>query len=283
MYARLTDAAKWFDEGTAGLWRNPELEVGLRWSRENRPNIAWAQRFNSSFAQAMAFLERSEAEKERLEAEKRRERQRKLRQTQWAAGVLGSLFVVALFLAYLAWKQTQRAEANLQLGKKAVDESLSSAGRQQAREFGDMPEVEQFRKELLTKAEAFYVLFARENSADAGFGADEARAHSRLGDINRLTGDHEEAARQYELAISSFETLAKAHPHNPDYRESLAYAHNWLGETIRDALDKLPGFGQYNRTKAADEYTSAIALQEALCSESPTNDTYKQELAEYLL
>ena len=160
IYSRLSDAAMWFEEGRAGLWRNPELEVGQKWRLENRPTAAWAQRYNSSFVQVMEFLDRSEAEWQRLNDEKKRERQKKLRQTQWAAGILGSLFLLALFLAYFAWKQTRRAENNLQLAKKAVDESLSSAGREQAREAGDLPQVEQFRKELLDKAEAFYTLFA---------------------------------------------------------------------------------------------------------------------------
>src|SRR4029077_17566140 len=28
-YVRLSQAAAWFEEGTAGLWRNPELEIGV--------------------------------------------------------------------------------------------------------------------------------------------------------------------------------------------------------------------------------------------------------------
>ncbi len=146
----------WFEEGRAGLWRNPELEIGQKWKLENRPTAAWAQRYNSSFVQVMEFLDRSETEWQRLNDEKKRERQKKLRQTQWAAGILGSLFLIALSLAYFARQQTRRAENNLQLARRAVDESLSSAGREEEREGGDLPQVEQFRKELLDKAETFY-------------------------------------------------------------------------------------------------------------------------------
>jgi len=56
VYVRLSQAARWFAEGTAGLWRTPELELGLRWRRENRPTAAWAERYNSSFKEAMEFL-----------------------------------------------------------------------------------------------------------------------------------------------------------------------------------------------------------------------------------
>src|SRR6185437_10504143 len=122
-YSRLSDAATWWQEGRAGLWRSPELEVGQKWRAENHPTAAWAQRYNTSFADVVTFLDRSAEERDRLAAEKKRERQRRLRQTQWAAGVLGVLCLFALFLAFFAHRQTLRARNNLQLARKAVDES----------------------------------------------------------------------------------------------------------------------------------------------------------------
>jgi len=94
--------------------------------------------------------------------------------------------VVALSLAYAAWSEERRAEGNLQLARKAVDESLSSAGRQQSRETADLPEMEEFRKELLDKAGNFYALFTKQNSKNEGLRSEAAWAHSRLGDISRL-------------------------------------------------------------------------------------------------
>ena len=96
----------WFKEGRAGLWRNPELEVGQKWMFENQPTAEWAQRYNSFFPQVINFLDLSEAERAQLAAERKRERQKRLRQTEWAAGILGCLFLIALFLAYFAWRQT---------------------------------------------------------------------------------------------------------------------------------------------------------------------------------
>ena len=279
IYNRLSDATVWFEEGRAGLWRNPELEIGQKWKLENRPTAAWAQRYNSSFVQVIEFLDRSEAEWRRLNDEKKRERQKKLRQTQWAAGILGSLLLLALFLAYFAWKQTRRAENNLQLAKKAVDESLSSAGREQGREAGDLPQVEQFRKELLDKAEAFYSLFARQNSTNPNLRREEARAHSRLGDINRLMGKDKEAVQEYNESIDQFSALVKQYPTQNEFRQDLAYSHNWLGETIRDALDKKSNVNLSSSSDAEREYSEAIRLQEELHKEQPTNVLYQQELA----
>lgn len=278
IYGRLSDAAMWFEEGRSGLWRNPELEVGQKWRFENRPTPAWGQRYNSSFSQVIGFLDQSEAEWKRLNEEKKRERQKKLRQTQWAAGILGSLFLLALFLAYFAWKQTRRAENNLQLAKKAVDESLSSAGRESGREAGDLPQVEQFRKELLDKAEAFYTLFAQQNSTNPNLRSEEARAHSRLGDINRLMSKDKDAVQEYNESIAQFAALAKQYPAQDEFRQSLAYSHNWLGETIRDAVNKRSVL-TLNSSDAEKEYSEAIRLQEDLHKQEPSLALYQQELA----
>src|SRR2546425_5184414 len=104
-YVRLSQATSWFEQGTAGLWRNPELEFGLRWRQREWVTAALAERYDSSFARAMEFLDRSEQEQARLEAEREQERKRKLRQVQWAAAVLGIMLVVAMSLAYLAWRE----------------------------------------------------------------------------------------------------------------------------------------------------------------------------------
>ena len=279
IYNRLSDAAMWCEEGRAGLWRNPELEVGQKWKAENRPTAAWALRYNPNFVQVMSFLDRSEEERQRLSNESKRERQKKLRQTQWAAGILGSLFLIALFLAYFALRQTRRAEENLRWAKKAVDESLSSAGSEQAREASDVPQMEEFRKKLLDKAQTFYSLLAQKNSTNLDLRIEEAEAHSRLGDINRLTGRYKEAVQEYSEAITRLTALATQYPSQSDLRQALAYSHNWLGETIRGALENNSRFDTYSTADAEKEYSEAIRLQEDLHNQESGNTVYQQELA----
>jgi tetratricopeptide (TPR) repeat protein len=279
IYSRLSDAAMWCEQGKAGLWRNPELEVGEKWKFENRPTAAWAQRYNASFDHVMNFLDRSEAERERQSAEKKRERQKRLKQTQWAAGVLGALFLVSLFLVFFAHRQTRRAESNLEMARKAVDQSLSSIGSEQARESDDLPQVAQLRKQLLDRAQAFYGPFAQQNSTNPDFRSDEARAHSRLGDIDRLMGKDKQAMQEYNESINRFADLAKQYPTQSEYRQALAYSHNWLGETIRDAVEKRLSFDSISPSAAEKEYTEAIRLQEELHRQQPDNAIYQQELA----
>jgi tetratricopeptide (TPR) repeat protein len=278
VYSRLSDAAMWCKEGHSGLWRNPELEVAQKWKLENKPTAAWAERYNSCFAEVMDFLDRSVAEREQEIDERRRERRKKFRQVQWTAGVLGCLFLIAVFLAYFAWHQTRRAEANLQFAVEAVDASLSIAGSKTAREASDVPEMEEFRKQLLEQGQIFYNNLSEKNASNLSLRVEQAEAYSRLGDIDRLMNRYQEAALGYKKSISSLETLATEFPGKQELRQALAYSHNWLGETIREALEsgsRLP----LDAADADKAYSEAIALQEELHKQEPANAAYQQELA----
>ncbi len=279
VYARLSQASAWFAEGTAGLWHNPELELGVQWKRQDHPTEAWAERYDSSFARAMDFLHRSEAERDRIESERENARKNKLRLAWAVAGGLAVLLLAALYFYHIAQMESRRAEANLGLARKAVDESLSSAGNQQGRESPDPPQLEQFREELLKKAEGFYSSFlAKQSGSDPEFRAESALVHSKLGDINRLLEKREEAVAQYRLAISGFEELHREKPSNAEYSEDLAYAHHWLAETLRLWLEETPA-APFKRSDAEAEYDSALQLQQDLHQKSPQNADYAQALA----
>ncbi len=279
IYARLSQASAWFAEGTAGLWHNPELELGVRWKLQNQPTESWAQRYDSFFPRAMDFLERSEKEQERIEAEREHARKNKLRLAWAVAGSLGLLLIVALFYYHVAQTENRRAEANLNLALRAVDESLSSAGNQQGRESPDPPQLEYFRQQLLKKAEDFYTNFlATQSKNDLKFRADSAMVHSKLGDINRLVGKREDAVGQYKMAIQGFEQLSTEKPGNAEYRQALAYAHQWLAENLRLWLEETPN-PPYKRSDAEAEYNRALTLQTDLLQANPQNADYAQELA----
>ena len=273
-YLRLSRAAAWFEEGSAALWRNPELELARRWRDENQPTATWSRRYDAHFDRAMAFLDRSFEAWRRHEAELARERRAKLRRVQWAAGVLASFLVVAVSLALIAWRERQRAEGNLALARGAVDESLSSVDHDPARVAADGPQVEEMRRELLSKAEKFYVAFMKEAPDSEQSRRDLAGAHLRLGHINRMMVKPEEAAKEYQDAIARFASLAAAFPANALYRSELASAHNWLGETFRPMAERY--------ADAERAYNNAFALQQTLTREDPANTTYRGELARTL-
>jgi eukaryotic-like serine/threonine-protein kinase len=197
--------------------------------------------------------------------------------TLLALSLIGGM-VATLREAHIARAQRARAEANLGLASKAVDESLSSAGNQQARESPDPPQLEQFRQELLKKAEEFYsISLAKQSENDPKFRADSAMVHSKLGDINRLLEKREDAVVQYRLAISGFEELHREKPGSAEYAKDLAYAHHWLGETLRLWLEETRN-PPYKRSDAETEYDSALRLQQDMHQVSPQNAEYAQAL-----
>jgi hypothetical protein len=91
--------------------------------------------------------------------------------------------------------------------------------------------------------------------------------HSKLDDINRLLKKHEDAVTQYRYAISGLENLLQKASANPEYRQALAYADNWLGETLRLWSEETHNQSD-NRKEALDEYDSALRLQQPLHEEA---------------
>src|SRR3954463_875679 len=124
LYTRLSREASWWAEGAAGLWGDPELELGLRWRRTNAPTEAWARRYDAGFERAMRFLDLSEGERARQKAERRAIRVRNLQIAWGSAAVLLVAFVVATWQGLVARREYSRAETNLRLATSAVDQLL---------------------------------------------------------------------------------------------------------------------------------------------------------------
>ena len=278
MYMRVSKAAGWFEEGSAGLWRDPELELGLRWRREHRPTAVWARRYGEPFERAMAFLDRSEQERDRLAAERRAEKRRQWRQLQWTAALLAVLFLIAGTMAFVASqrgararREYARAEENLRLARAAVDESLAVAEVEPSRLAADFPEFVRFRQQLLEQAQPFYRQFVNQAPTAEAVRSEMAFATLRLAHIDRALAASEQAASRYRQAIAQLEGLVRDAPGRAEYRRALATAHNWLGETLR------PSRTQFLAAKNA--YDRALSLQEQLIRERPDDVELRRDLA----
>jgi hypothetical protein len=269
-YMRLSKASGWFEEKTGGLWRDPELEFGLRWWMENQPTVAWSERYDGSFMRVVDFLDSSKTERDRAAAAEAKDRRKKLILTQWAAGVLAVLLIGVGYLAYLANKESSRASNNLEEARKAADGVLAIVGSQ-ATSVADMPAMNSFRQQLLAQSQSFYLELANLESSDEGVRADMALSNSRLADIDRIQGILPDAESLYNKAIGQYASLAKDYPANVEYREGLGYVYNFLGETLRV---------QPARASDAEKaYDNALLVQQPLASGAPANAQYHQELA----
>jgi len=276
VYLRLTRAAQWYEDGTTGLWRDPELGLGLKWRAERHPTEAWARRYDDSFDRAMRFLEDSERERDRLVYERRAERRRQWRRLQWVAAALALLLFLTGVTAWVATRESQRARAenaraerNLQLARTAVDESLLVVEREPSRLGVDVPEIVGFRRELLEKAQRFYLDFIRQAPQNEDLQREIAVGQLRLGHIDRALDAPDRAVADYQAAVKAFTALTQAYPARPEYRGALADAYNWLGEALRRSG------GRYAEAKKAydtaleilgapPQHVDAAALQQAL-------------------
>ena len=271
LYSRLSREASWFAEGAAGLWGDPELELGLRWRRDNQPTAAWAQRYDDRFEQAMRFLDLSEAERRRQQAERRAIRVRNLQIAWGSAAVLLVAFVVAAWQGLVARRENARAETNLQLATSAVDQLLLTVDRDPGSVDADVPQVEALRQDLLERAKRFYAQFLTQQPNNEEFQRQMASGHFRLGHIHRMLDEPDDAAREYGEAIAQFGSLVRDHQDNAGYRQALGNAYNWLGETLRLAGSDAEG--------AAKAYGQALELQGMLTAAAPDNPAYQQDLA----
>jgi hypothetical protein len=281
-YLRIAQAASWWAESSGSLWIDPQLETALQWRRKNQPTAAWAERYDSHFARTMDFLDRSEKQRQ---AEREKELARR-RAWQFAFGVLCILVLAVGTFAWIAVREKADADRNLAqanqnlgMAENAVEESLSSAGAQQSAEAPESPETEQLRVQLMNAAMVFYNGFAKQKPGDETVAEEMAMAHSHIGDIDRLSNDYQDAVNEYNQAITQFLTLSQDHPNKPEYREELAYCHNWLGETYRLWRKSKQKPAQDTAANAQNEYNQAIAIQQALLQSQPSNRYYQQDLA----
>ena len=275
-YIRISQAASWCDDCTGGLWIDPQLETGLQWRRASRPTAAWAQRYDSNFTEAMDFLGRSERERE-----EGRKKERRRKQTRQAAiYVLVSLLAIVGGLLFAIRQQVRRAEDNLRLAKHTVDQSLASGNQADfVGEPEDPPQLEEFRKELLGKAERFYFTFTQKMPASEDFQNEAATAHIRLGDIHRVLQNFADSAPEYRTAVSQLEKLSTKHTGNLEYQRNLGYAHNELAETLRLWSESRAQAPKPDWAEAMSEYDAALNVQQRLHQGVPGSADYQQELA----
>ena len=259
--------------GAAALWGDPELELGLRWRRENRPTAAWAKRFDDKFDRAMEFLDRSERERARERAERRAEAPPAPAVIAWG---VASVLLVMLVIA--VWQRVGSPPGrrggrrrNFGLATKAVDELLVSVEKNQASVGADVPQMEQFRRELLERAQGFYAEFIEQQPTNEQLLEETGLAHFRLGHIYRMLDDSAKAASEYRSSIARFEGLS-AIIRRPGLqtRRLPMRTTGWLRR-----------FDLWRPTTRKPEamYGKALALQRELMQKFSSERTYQQELA----
>ena len=123
IYLQLSKVAGRYQEGKAGLYRDPELQIALNWQEKTRPTATWAARYDVTFERAMLFLKYSKAEHELEIAEKERRRQKQLKRARMLVYGVAAVALIILGFGMLALQQKTKAERAEREAKTAQAEA----------------------------------------------------------------------------------------------------------------------------------------------------------------
>lgn len=146
VFRRLSDTARLWKEGHAGLFRDPDLQIALSWREQKQPNVEWAEQYGGDFEKAIAFLNASnaeaQAERQAKEAARQRELEQarqltevqnlRLEQQQRAARRLRRLIAGLAVVAMIAGLACVAALIANQRANELADEARASATRAEA-------------------------------------------------------------------------------------------------------------------------------------------------------
>lgn len=130
LYLRLSKSAELYQQGKTGLWINPDLQVALHWKEITKPNITWADRYDSFFDRAMTFLEHSRKQHELAISNKEKQTARNLKRARNSAILLGIASVISILFLIISLNLRFKAEAS---SREALEkEKMATVERQKA-------------------------------------------------------------------------------------------------------------------------------------------------------
>jgi WD40 repeat protein/energy-coupling factor transporter ATP-binding protein EcfA2 len=132
LYKQLSATSLLYQDGKAGLWVNPELQLGLKWQKDNHPTAEWAKRYDPYFDRAINYLEYSKSQYD-FEIRSQEDKQRKaLRRNRFLAVMGVALAAVAtIAVLYLTYLQAETEQA---LKESDTKEKIAQTERKRAEE-----------------------------------------------------------------------------------------------------------------------------------------------------
>jgi energy-coupling factor transporter ATP-binding protein EcfA2 len=125
MYRRLSDAAAMYQIGQTGLWRPPELQLGLNWQKKQKPTYEWARRYDEAYERALGFLDHSRTTFEAEQKHQEIYQKKVLKRTRALAMLFGFLAVVAILFfifAFIQWgKALEKEQEAINLAQEATE------------------------------------------------------------------------------------------------------------------------------------------------------------------
>jgi WD40 repeat protein len=136
LYLRICTAAELHKHGSAGLWRDPELQLAIDWKENQKPIAAWAELYNDDFDSAINFIEES-THATILEKAKKTRRTRIIRLSVAAfVTVITILAAWALFQTNVAEQMAEEADLKSKeaIAQKQLAEEASELAQKSSEE-----------------------------------------------------------------------------------------------------------------------------------------------------
>ena len=125
VYLHLCDAVNLYETGKGGLWRDPELQIAIKWKAEQNTNAAWASRYNPYYDKVIFFLEHSRQQRD-LEIKHKEELQKqRLRITRRVTVIVSIIALITFLLAIYSFQQKSEANKAQIVAETEKKEALS--------------------------------------------------------------------------------------------------------------------------------------------------------------
>lgn len=191
VYLRLSETSALYQQGKAGLLKEPDLQAAISWRDKNRPTPGWAQKYDPAFERAMVYLRTSE--REHLESEERKARYHKwrLHRIRIISTVLGAIAILAAIATLVAVyskvtsdirrKEAEQQSMLIESQKKAAEQYAATALRRSVE--SDSNAISASRREQM---ERMLRRNAENQIISSRLVADEALKESRLASQARM-------------------------------------------------------------------------------------------------
>ena len=134
LYMRLANTAALYQEGKARLYQDPDLELALNWQRQNRPTLAWAQRYEPAFERAVTFLEHSRKQRDFEVAHREEQQRRRLKRVRVFAASMGGasiIFLMSLIIAINLYYDAEESKIKAVEQREVAEKERRNAEQQQ--------------------------------------------------------------------------------------------------------------------------------------------------------
>ncbi len=232
IYLGICNAAALNEVGKAGLYHDPELQIALKWKEVYSPSELWANRYNSSYHQAMTFLAESKHQFELEIKQKELAEQKKKRRARLFTLFLSLAFLLSVFFAWEAIQEKKSAVKSQGIALIATEAAKKSAeNAKKSEHHAKLKALEAMKaKKLADKAEK------------------NAKAEAKI--ANRMTG----VARRKELEAIESSKAAKESEENAVKERSKALQSQKNAEDSEKETERL-------KNLADARYAAILALK----------------------